>query len=1002
MLNNKFKNRILSLVLSLLATLSATVYLAQNTTAECAPCSTSNSEQSTIHGFSLKKTLYFEGHPILQYQHEKSGMWVIVEKNNDIDKKFEISVRTPPENDKGTNHIIEHCVLNGSREYPCKNMLWELSKAAHATLINAFTYPAYTTYPVSSTDEDELESLAKIYTSGVFHPLFLEDERIFKKEGIRYELNEKGNLQANGTVFNEMQTNNGIFEGFIKRMFPDTQGKNLSGGIPEKIMDLSYSELCATYKKYYHPSNMMLRLTGNINYERFLKWLDEEYLSSYEKGNSSSVQYLHQNHKNLKKYDLSYYYKKNTDKDIIDISVSYIIDPKTYKENSEKLSTLQSIINDSNSPRSKFLKEKGYLDVSMNLGDTFYDPVVVIDLLTEDLELSSRECIEETLDELFDGYPVSQEEINQVINEEDFNDTLVENTKLYENHIDSNNFIMSFVRFNDPCSLNYFNVDEKGNITGEPESRNISEKSIHKMIGDILPKSNRIITIFLPTDNTELSPLAKINQKLKSIEPLKEKLTQNYHEQKQWAESQNSPENVRMIKNMLKKLSDINTPNFQCPVDITSADNKNYYQSIQEIGDFISYKFIFKVNQLSDDDKKYWEILTNSFVCGDTKNYSRDELEKEKSGKSTVKLFFKIDENDTNEKNAFIILNVVSQKNDIKKAIELLKEQVNNMNFRDKKSLKEFLKIKTSMYDSTPKALLKFQDLVIAKNLYVENYLDGNQTEEEKKEFYKELYSEIDNNEFLDAFEQKAENIKNKVFNQNALQGIGICASKDNQDTAKLNAQDFITSLSNQKIVCDARLSFDTPKKENIAFIEPSQSNNEVICIIDSKELSHDINFNSTCKLLNSLFLMPIIREKNGAYGAGIMTYPDNDKIILNSIKDPNVSSTVDVFRAIPQFIKDHNFDNEEIESISKSFLGSLFQKNKLHLAENQTEKAVCQQTDHCDLLNKNIQKIKNMSQKEIKHHGEILESLMDNMRIYVISGKLQESDKKLFDTIIE
>ncbi len=1000
----KFKTGILSLFLSLLIIFPASsIIFTQNTTVFALD---SHSQQTDIHGFSLKKTLYFEGHPVFEYQHEKSGAWVVVEKNNNIDKKFEIIVRTPPENNKGTNHVIEHCVLNGSREYPCKNMIWELSKAAHATYINAITAPTYTAYPVSSTDEDELESLAKIYTSGVFHPSFLEDEKIFKKEGIRYEPDENGKLKPNGTVFNEIQQSTAMYEGFIKRNFPDTQGKNFSGGLPTDIMDLSYGELCDTYKKYYHPSNMLMHLTGDINYEKFFKWLNEDYLNNYEKQSTNSVRYLHQNHENLKKYETVYYYKENTDKNIITASVSYIIKPELYKKVSGKLDIISSVINNPNSPRSKFLKEKGYLDISMSALNTFYDPVAVIYLSADNPELTSQNSVESILDELFSKYPISQSEIDKVLDKESFYDELDQNTQIYEDQIASRTLIMSFIRFGDPCSPKYFYIDEKENITNESKNgENVSvtnEKTVQNTFNNFLSKDRRIITVFLPTDDLRFNTANKIEEKIKSMESQKESLTQNYQEQKQWAESPNDPESVNLIKSMFKKLSDITTPNFTCPLNVNTAEGKKYYQSVQEIGDFISYKFIFKINHLSDEDKKYLEILQHAFSSNDTKNYSREEFEKQKSGKLRDRLNFKIYENSSNEKNAFLILNIISKKDDIEEAMRLLQEQINNINFKDKQTLKEFLRTKNSFYESTSKVLLKFQDLVIGKNLYEDNYLNGNQTEEDKKEFYKEIFSGIDSDEFLSAFSQKSEEIKNKIFNQNSLEGVGICASKDNQDLSKLNAQDFVRSLNNQEIICDAKLTFSTPKKENIAFIEPSMSNNEIICLIDSKELSHDVNFNSTCQLLNNLFLLPLIREKNGAYGASIASDLNNDKIIMSSNKDPNISSTVNIFKSIPEFIKNREFKAEEIESISKNFLGLFFQKNKLNLSDDQIEKAICQKINYCDLLNKKIEKIKNMSRGKIKNHGEILEKLINNMRIYVISGKFTESDEKLFDIIIK
>ena len=58
------------------------------------------------------------------YRHEKSGATVCYLSNPEDDNKvFCISFRTPPEDDCGTPHIIEHTVLCGSDKYPLKDLL---------------------------------------------------------------------------------------------------------------------------------------------------------------------------------------------------------------------------------------------------------------------------------------------------------------------------------------------------------------------------------------------------------------------------------------------------------------------------------------------------------------------------------------------------------------------------------------------------------------------------------------------------------------------------------------------------------------------------------------------------------------------------------------------------------------------------------------------------------------------------------------------------------------
>ena len=547
---------------------------------------------SNIHGFSLKKDLSIDGHNILAYQHDKSGAWLIVEKNNNLNKKFEISVRTPPENDKGINHIIEHCILNGSKEYPCKSMIWELSKIAHANSMNGMTYPCYTSFPVSSTDEDELESLAKIYSSGVFHPSFLSDEKIFKKEGIRFELDNKENLIPNGTVFNEMQkgSQGNIISQLIKNVFPDTQGKNFSGGMPEKIMDLTYDEVCQTYKKYYHPTNMVIYMSGNINYEKFMQWIDRDYLQGYNKKDFKGVTYLSQDPKKISKLNLEKYYQPETNKKTKVASVTHILDWETYNKNIESIHIICSVLNNPNSNQSKFIKEKG-CTVNASCNQVFYDPLLEISFSFKDSELVTPEKIHNILTETFAKYPITQSEINANKNSRKFDDKLSFISRMYDKNLNSKCFINSFIRFNDPCSDKYF-------LTEKPK------KSVMETVNDIFLKKDYITTIFEPSTDMSLNNSSKIKEKIKSLTPQKKILTKNYKEQKKWAESPNKPEDLEKIEKMFKKLSDINTPVFSCPLDIQKLENKDYYYTSQDIGDFISYKFVFNANKISDEEKK--------------------------------------------------------------------------------------------------------------------------------------------------------------------------------------------------------------------------------------------------------------------------------------------------------------------------------------------------------------------------------------------------------------
>ena len=52
-------------------------------------------------------------------RHKKSGARIAILSNNDDNKVFYIGFRTPPEDETGVPHIIEHTTLCGSKKFPC-------------------------------------------------------------------------------------------------------------------------------------------------------------------------------------------------------------------------------------------------------------------------------------------------------------------------------------------------------------------------------------------------------------------------------------------------------------------------------------------------------------------------------------------------------------------------------------------------------------------------------------------------------------------------------------------------------------------------------------------------------------------------------------------------------------------------------------------------------------------------------------------------------------------
>lgn len=221
-------------------------------------------------------------------RHNKTKARIVVISNQDDNKVFTIGFRTPPKDDTGVPHIMEHSVLCGSREFPAKDPFVELVKGSLNTFLNAMTYSDKTVYPVASCNDKDFHNLMHVYLDAVFYPNIYERPQIMMQEGWHYEAESlDAPIQYNGVVYNEMKGAYSSADEQLFRMIPASLLKGTSyefesGGAPESITDLTMEDFLDFHRTYYHPSNSYLYLYGDMDFEKDLAWIDEHYLSHYE------------------------------------------------------------------------------------------------------------------------------------------------------------------------------------------------------------------------------------------------------------------------------------------------------------------------------------------------------------------------------------------------------------------------------------------------------------------------------------------------------------------------------------------------------------------------------------------------------------------------------------------------------------------------------------------------------------------------------------------------
>jgi len=221
------------------------------------------------------------------YKHTKSGAEVMSAQADDDNKVFGIVFRTPPKDDTGVPHVLEHSVLCGSRKYTSKEPFAELLKGSLQTFLNAFTYPDRTCYPVASQNTNDFYNLVNVYLDAVLHPRALTDKQVLQQEGWHYELEDKDSpLTYKGVVYNEMKgvyssPDSLMYRAAQQAVFPDNTYGVDSGGDPKSIRTLSFEDFTSFHGDFYHPANSKIFFYGDDDTTKRLELLDE-YLSDFD------------------------------------------------------------------------------------------------------------------------------------------------------------------------------------------------------------------------------------------------------------------------------------------------------------------------------------------------------------------------------------------------------------------------------------------------------------------------------------------------------------------------------------------------------------------------------------------------------------------------------------------------------------------------------------------------------------------------------------------------
>lgn len=854
-------------------------------------------------------------------RHKKSGARIAILSNNDDNKVFYIGFRTPPEDETGVPHIIEHTTLCGSKKFPVKDPFIELAKGSLNTFLNAMTYPDKTVYPVASCNDQDFKNLMDVYLDAVFNPNITKYEEIFKQEGWHYELTGKDDeLKINGVVYNEMKgayssPDEVLSSQIYRSLFPDNTYSKDSGGNPEYIPKLTYEAYLDFYHKYYHPSNSYIYLYGDMDVVERLEWLDKEYLSLYDyKKVNSEIN------------------KQPAFDEIKNVEAQYSITMDDSQENKTYLSynrvvgdTLDemlyqafdvldyALVSSPGAPVKQALIDAG-------IGDDVYGSYdagilqPVFSFVAKNANASQADefesIIENTLKEVVKT-GINKEALLAGINSSEFKFREADFGQFPKGLLFGLNCLDSWL-FDDMKPFIHLECLGTFAKLRKAVDTDYFEKLIQEYLLDNTHGSSVTVKPKRGLGNEREEALANELSDYKaslSDEEIK-KLIEDTEHLKKYQEEPSSDEDLRKLPMLTRADMKKNAMPFS-NIEDELLDVKVVRHDIESNGiDYIS--FLFDAGDFAQSELGYLGFFTNALGLVSTEKYSYTDLANATNiytgGISTGTASHP----DIKDRNNFVFKFEVKLKvleKNLDKALELMEQMLLSSDFTDTKRLGELVaQIKARL-----QANLSSSGHLVAAMRSMSSFSRYALYQDELKgvAFYRSIcHIEKELSESPKSVSDKLAAIAKKLFARNRML-ISFTGNNEAYGNAKPSLEKVIAGFNKMSAVGNqAEVHFNTAKE---AFIDASQiqyvaKTGDFIC--------EGYEYTGALRLLRIIlsydYLWINVRVKGGAYGC-MNTFLRSGESYFVSYRDPNLSDTLDVYDRIPEYIKSFSPDERDM-----------------------------------------------------------------------------------------
>jgi presequence protease len=948
------------------------------------------------------------------FKHEKSGAEVMVLENDDENKAFGICFKTAVNDSTGVPHILEHSVLNGSRKFKAKDPFAEMLKISLASFINAFTFPDKTMYPVASKNERDFMNLMDLYMDSVFYPLLTKET--FLQEGWHYDIKDKeSDLSYKGVVYNEMK---GVFsspDSIIDKMrnrvlFPDTTYSNVSGGDPRVIPELTYEQFVNFHKTKYHPANSKIIIYGNGDTEKYLEFINREYLVGFDVIDVEEEIELQEKQKGIKEKRGYYPISKEEPADKRSyILKSYLLDEVKNRKFDLSFSILSTILAEmDSSPLRRAIIEadigeglyggeynnylrQGVYDIGVSGTDIEKNGENMVEKFNSVVEKTLRELVEKGIDK-----------------------------KLIQSAINKNEFALREANFGDfPKGIVYFIEGMRAWLYGghpfdsikfEKELAEIKKEAkngyFEKMIRELLIENTHSALVTLIPDSTlEERNEAEEKEKLKEIKSQmsNEVIEKIIEESRKLEELQVKPNSKEALDTLPKlSITDIEIEPEKAPTEIVEIEGRKLlYHDIATNG-IVYFTAGFDFSDFEEKHIQYTALLSSLFRYLGTEKSSSEEIEQELAiNTGGIEISRYITEHSKEDRAINQIL--ISGKSVVEKfgtVTDILKDLLNSINCKN---------------------IVKIKEIVLKKRTEMKNYIisSGHGAAKSRIGYHlsesgkrQEIMGGISYYYFLEKCIEELEKSPEKIILELKSTAdrlftkdrtiFNLTCDRESFEKIKTNIADLINGIKEKSDLSGISEGTEYEKpEENEGLIIASQVQ-YVGMGANLKKLGFKKKgkLNVLKKIVDIDYLWQNVRLKGGAYG-GFSSYDSmSGEWYFVSYRDPNLKETVDIYKECYKFLENEEISKDELQ---KTIIGTFQPMEKPLLPDRKGMREFYYYMTGItkDDLIRDREEIVSTTPEDIKEFAKLFKLVSENGLTAVIGSKNKiEGAKEIFGSV--